>query len=164
MDSMTTQPNARIVTHNVPPAAPGKCVVCGFGGRDDRVYIDFGFDIDYYGVVYFCSECMTEVAAAVGYIKQDKYDRIQIENLKLEDKLRTALDERNGATDALRAYLNGGTAVGARAESEELPKADSPNKRPANKKPRPKSTISSDAKEPRPNDDGSNDGDTISLI
>ena len=163
MDPMTTEPNARIVVHNVPPAAPGKCVVCGFGGKDDRVYIDFGFDLDFYGVVYFCSECMTEVANGIGFVSADQYVRMQTENMKLHDQLRTALDERDGATHALRAYLNGGSAVGAAAESAELPKKSEPSKRPASKKPSPKPAVSSDAKESGPDDSSSDDGIVISL-
>lgn len=163
MAPMETQPNAKVVVHRHPPANPGKCVVCGFGGGDDRVYIDFGFDIDYYGAVYFCSFCMVEVANAVGYVSADQYDRMKIENMKLHDDIRTALDERNGATNALRAYLNGTGAVGAVAESEELPRPKQAVKQSAGKKPSPKPKPSSDVKESGPNDSSADDGDTISL-
>lgn len=46
-------------------AMPGKCAVCGTSsGR----FIDFGLDLDYYGVVYFCFEnCFREAANAFEY-------------------------------------------------------------------------------------------------
>lgn len=47
--------NGRFKYLDKPAAAPGKCAVCG---AVDRPVIDFGFDVDYYGAVYICVECM----------------------------------------------------------------------------------------------------------
>lgn len=53
------------IVHGSPPCLPGKCVVCGSThGR----FVDFGFDIDFYGVVYFCDKCFTEGANSLGYL------------------------------------------------------------------------------------------------
>jgi len=165
MDPTRTEPNGRVTVHRIPPAAPGKCVVCGFSGdvEESRLFVDFGFDIDYYGVVYFCSLCMTEVANAIGYVSIDQYNKVQTLNMELADKVLELTDERDAATNALRAYLNGRPGVGATSESEELPAKSEPIERPTTKKPKPKSTTSSDAKESRPNDSGDSDGDIISL-
>lgn len=163
---METKPNARIISHRVPPAAPGKCVVCGYSGgkdEDDRTFIDFGFDLDYYGVVYFCSSCMVEIANVIGFFSEDQYNKIARENLLLSDSLGTVRRERDAATDALRTYLNGGPAIGAVAESEELPKPVPPSKRPAPKKSGPKSEVSSNVTKQGPNDNGNDDGSIISL-
>jgi len=165
MDTTRTEPNGKVQVHRVPPAAPGKCVVCGFSGdvEDSRLFIDFGFDIDYYGVVYFCSLCMTEVANAIGFVSIDQYTKIQTLNMELVDRVEELTNERDASTNALRAYLNGRPGVGAVLESEELPKRSEAIERPANKKPRPKSTTSSDVKESGPDDSSSGDGDIISL-
>jgi hypothetical protein len=48
-----------------PLAIPGKCVTCG---AVDRPVIDTGWNIDYYGVVYFCTFCLTEVATVIGMV------------------------------------------------------------------------------------------------
>jgi hypothetical protein len=48
-----------------PQAIPGKCVVCG---AVDRPVVDTTWSIDYYGVVYFCVFCLTEVASIIGMV------------------------------------------------------------------------------------------------
>lgn len=166
MDVMETQPNARVISHRVPPAAPGKCVVCGYSGgkdEDERTFIDFGFDLDYYGVVYFCSGCMTEIANVLGFYDHEQWGALVKENLFLADSLETARDERNAATNALRTYLNGNPAVGAVAESEELPKPIPATKRPAPKKSGAKSEPRGNAKQQRSDDSSNDDGDIITL-
>lgn len=42
-----------------PPMPPAKCVVCGSTHGE---FVDFGFDLDFYGVIYFCSTCYGEGA------------------------------------------------------------------------------------------------------
>lgn len=53
-----------------PIASPGKCVVCG---AVNRPVIDFNFNIDWYGAVYFCTICMREAASKLGFISLEKY-------------------------------------------------------------------------------------------
>jgi hypothetical protein len=48
-----------------PMAIPGKCVICG---AVDRPVVDINWSIDYYGVVYFCISCLTEVATVIGMV------------------------------------------------------------------------------------------------
>lgn len=57
--------NSRFKLLDRPVAIPGKCVVCG---AVDRPVVDTGWSIDYYGVVYFCVFCLTEVAEVIGMI------------------------------------------------------------------------------------------------
>lgn len=42
-----------------PAIAPGKCAVCG---AVDRPVVDIGLDLDFYGVVYFCVDCLGEAS------------------------------------------------------------------------------------------------------
>jgi hypothetical protein len=88
----------------LPVALPGKCIVCGASDNTDgRKYLDFGFEIDFYGVVYFCTHCFSETAKAVGYISPDvasildtKIEEItaDAENFRAENvKLRVALNQ-----------------------------------------------------------------------
>lgn len=162
---MEVQPNARVQVYKHPPAAPGKCVVCGFGGdaEDSRTFIDFGFDLDYYGVVYFCSNCIVEVANAIGFVSGEQYEAVAKENADLTERLIGATNERDFAIDSLRAFLNGRPGVGSASESEELPKSVPPIEKPPRKQPRPKSKVSSNVEKPRPNDTSDNDGDSITI-
>lgn len=64
---MTAQPspNSRFQVVDRPVAAPGKCAVCG---ATDRACVDFGMDIDDYGVFYLCTHCMREGALVTGLV------------------------------------------------------------------------------------------------
>jgi len=79
-----------------PVAHPGKCVVCG---AVDRPCIDFGMDIDDYGAVYFCTDCMREGGLAAGLIHPRMYEQAQ---LGAEQSLYKYLQERE-----LRIVTNG---------------------------------------------------------
>lgn len=60
-------PNSRFSIHNVPPLPPGCCFVCKTGSVDDRKFLYFGKSFPMYGAIYFCSECIREIAEALGY-------------------------------------------------------------------------------------------------
>lgn len=72
-----------------PVAHPGKCIVCG---AVDRACIDFGMDIDDYGAVYFCFDCMREGGLAAGLIHPDVYTH---DTLGAKQLLHTYLYEHN---------------------------------------------------------------------
>lgn len=85
----------------IPQALPGKCVTCGYVGGDERKFVDFGFDVDFYGAVYFCTGCFVAAAKAFDYVSpevhQGKLDELQavnqiLQRLEAENaKLRGAL-------------------------------------------------------------------------
>lgn len=71
-----------------PVALPGKCACCGASDNDDgRKYVDIGFELDFYGVVYFCTHCLSEIAAAVGYVAPSLFKVVEEENFELANKV-----------------------------------------------------------------------------
>lgn len=84
-----------------PPALPGKCVVCGSVDCPDG-YVDTGWEIDFYGVVYFCAYCLRETLGVIGYLPVDSFkeltrrlleQRAKCELLEIEnEELRRGLD------------------------------------------------------------------------
>lgn len=90
------------ITRGTPICQPGKCIVCG---AVEGKFVDFGFEIDFYGVVYFCSHCVAEVSAAIGFLPVDRFSELEerlqeqinkSEELKSENsELRNALDSLN---------------------------------------------------------------------
>ncbi len=87
--------------------APGKCA--GWGGyRETDHYIDFGLELDFYGVVYLCLEvCFIEVANQLGFLSpnQAESQEARIESYRghtevLQGKL-TALEN---VRDAIADY------------------------------------------------------------
>lgn len=58
----------RVQLLDYPYAAPSKCVICGSGPEANRKFIDFKQSLEFYGAVYYCTDCMGEVAQQVGYV------------------------------------------------------------------------------------------------
>lgn len=104
-------PQSRIQVIDVPILAPGVCMVCGTAGVDDRKFIDFGKQVDWYGAVYLCSECIIEVARAIGFIPVAEFDKLLEEYKKIQaDKGMTDAKAEGiqSALDVLFAGYNGG--------------------------------------------------------
>lgn len=88
-----------------PRLLPGTCMLCGSSRTDDRQYIDIGKDIQFVGVIYFCTFCMTEIANALGCLMpeqakalEDELDAARQRILEFNEKDQAL----NGAIDSLR--------------------------------------------------------------
>lgn len=68
-------PQSRFRVTAMPILAPGTCVLCKSPGGDQRAFIDFGFQLDWYGAVYFCTECITEAATLIGLGSKVEYSK-----------------------------------------------------------------------------------------
>lgn len=88
-----------------PPMLPGKCAICGTVDTD-REYVDFGFELDYYGVVYFCNFCLAEMVALLGYIPTDRWKMIVDENIKLENTNEELQKQNQELKDAINHLSN----------------------------------------------------------
>jgi hypothetical protein len=60
-------PNSRFSIHEAPPLFPGCCFICSTGSGDGRKFLYFGKSLPLQGAIYFCSECVREIAEAIGY-------------------------------------------------------------------------------------------------
>lgn len=112
---MTVTPQSRIQILDIPVAAPGVCSMCGSSGGDGRKFLDYGKQLDWYGAVYFCTECVKEFSQAVDYIPVDafnsqaqeltklqiNYDQLVKRNKAVENALRTVLGRDNDSIDDL---------------------------------------------------------------
>lgn len=69
-------PNSRFRLSNVAKLNPGTCITCGSAGAPDdpRQFIDFGKTIEWFGVVYICTFCLTEVAKLLNLRDQSTSD------------------------------------------------------------------------------------------
>jgi hypothetical protein len=79
------QINGRFQLVDRPLAAPGKCAVCG---AVDRPVLDFGFDLDDYGVVYICVDDFKAGALLLGLV-----DVSQLVQPSLPEELQVLLNE-----------------------------------------------------------------------
>lgn len=87
MDTLSQQ---RVKLLDYPMAFPAKCAICGSGTKK---VVDFGLDIEFYGVVYFCEECVGTIAAVSGYAKpvEREYPLAEVEREEYE-RVRNILD------------------------------------------------------------------------
>lgn len=100
---MTTElsPQSRIKVLDIPVAAPGTCILCGTAGIDDRKFVDFGKTVDWIGVIYFCTECISEVARAVGWVPVAEFDKLLQELKKVQADKGIVEAKYSGVTSAL---------------------------------------------------------------
>ncbi len=60
--------------YDFPPVQPSKCANCGSSKVDGRKYVDIDLQVDWYGVVYFCTLCLHDIADKAGL-----YDELSAE-------------------------------------------------------------------------------------
>lgn len=95
--------NGRFQYSEKPLASPGKCAVCG---AVDRPVIDFGMDLDYYGAVFFCVDCLRG-AVQVADLYEDSAPKVRAVPLQFLDveAVNEYLARSNIANRALNSIL-----------------------------------------------------------
>lgn len=103
--TFATADSSRIRILDTPILAPGVCCICGAGRNDDRKYIDLGIDVDYIGVMYFCTFCMTELANTLGCLMPEQAQQLRDELDSARQTIINFQQEKaavHGAVDAIR--------------------------------------------------------------
>lgn len=92
--------NGRFKYSEKPMALPGKCAVCG---SVERPVIDFGADVDGYGAVLICADCIRTAAQLVSLVEGDVQTQV-VPPLNFLDV--EAVNEYLARTNAANAALN----------------------------------------------------------
>lgn len=73
----------------MPDKQQAKCSNCGSTKNDGRKYVDFGLDVDWYGIVFLCGNCIYDIAKAMNCFAQfvDRINRLEDRNKTLENLL-----------------------------------------------------------------------------
>ncbi len=98
-------PGSKFRVLDYPSSLPSKCAVCGNPGGDGRKFIDFGFDLDFFGTVYFCSICLNECVNTLEYPSPEQWNYAKEENERLANSLRK-LEAENVALRVSLSQLN----------------------------------------------------------
>lgn len=107
---MTTVDKFQII-EGYPPVSPNKCMTCG---KYHGTFIDFGFNDDWYGAVYFCSDCITGMASVLGYISSDEKDKFIAKIDEYVEKIKELEKEKDvyrNAVVALESFMRGTTVT-----------------------------------------------------
>lgn len=123
-----------------PPMSPYKCAACGRFSAEK--FIDWNFQLDWYGNVYLCLDCFTQCANQLQYMASDQWQNIVNElhdtenrNSELEAENRVLKDAlRNLGIVLDRDLIPGVSPVGEVKEPERVTGPRKGNSRP---KPRP---------------------------
>lgn len=96
---MTTTQSDKVVTTKY-PIAPSTCVVCLRSANGELEFIDFQMNLDIYGSVNICFDCMAPVADLLGYVKKKALEDadMQIRNLVEMNRELVENNERLNAT------------------------------------------------------------------
>jgi hypothetical protein len=84
----------------VPDFSPGNCANCGASKNDGRKYVDFGLQIEWYGTVYLCGDCLHDISDTMGLFEKQN-EKV----LHLEERLAT-MEEIHSRGEALHELVN----------------------------------------------------------
>ena len=122
-------PHSRFTILDSPIKKPGVCALCTSPGGDGRQFVDFGKSVEWYGVVYFCTFCISEAARLLGFVSPDEVNVKNTQINGLNDILGETNDERGQFAEAydaamvlLRDHLNGDCLPSVPAD--EIPEAE----------------------------------------
>jgi hypothetical protein len=95
------------VIEGTPPCLPGKCVLCGTSQHSEG-FIDIGFELDFYGVIYFCFDCVKEIGLAVKLVPIEEY----LAKMISVEELSATITRLQNENKELRNALNSLNTVG----------------------------------------------------
>lgn len=95
----------RIVTE---PALPATCAICVRSANGQIRFIDFNADLDYYGAIVICEDCMRESLTLLGFTDEINFTNKVSELEKKQQELEVAQNE----LDKYRTIVNGLRDVG----------------------------------------------------
>jgi hypothetical protein len=96
--------SSRFAVLQSPVALPAKCAVCG---TPQGPLLDFGLDIDMYGVVYFCLTCLEAAAARANLFEKYSVKSEQVRNdLQAYGDLKRRINEVRSNAESTASSIN----------------------------------------------------------
>lgn len=98
---------------------PGKCISCGTVSID-RKYVDLEISVDFFGQIYFCTECFAAIAYDLNWVRQSDFEdlntrldgilegleRLRRENEALKNVLAIVFANKFSDVDDIRMYTD----------------------------------------------------------
>lgn len=98
--SVYNNPAARFVIVAVPPLSPGHCFSCTRNVCEDG-FVDGQIFIDYVGGIYFCADCVREMAALFGLVDATQLEAKYAAALAELDQLQSSVENLESQVDTL---------------------------------------------------------------
>lgn len=99
------QPHAKYQVVEQPSALPGCCFLCRAASTDRKWFVDVGLQEEFYGAVYLCNACITEISETVGWSTPDRTDDFIFE-------IATLREQNDMLRDQIRALMTMEAAIG----------------------------------------------------
>lgn len=106
----------RIQIQEAPMAAPGHCALCG---TTQGPVVDFGMEMEFYGVIYFCIDnCLVQLANAFDYHSPRQWKMMMAQINEQRDEINALRDENERLNIAINSLtdLSGRVPVNRTAE------------------------------------------------
>lgn len=118
----TTQSDKAIITKY--PISPSKCVICLRSSNGVLDFVDFQMNLDIYGSVNICADCIAPVADLLGYVSLEVVRGIMEQNNNLVDTNR----ELVAKNEQLNATLDSILKLRPDVQSSDLSTDEKPSK------------------------------------
>jgi hypothetical protein len=136
-----------------PPCQPGKCAICGNCGDGNSEFLDIGLELDYYGVVYFCSTCVYgDILKALDLVTREKYQELEGRLTEVTAEYLRLRIEKEELKNALGAVVNNFSPP-ANPDSEQLNVVETPQPATQNTKPTSRKTTAAKSGPAKQNDE-----------
>ena len=93
---------------SAPVQTPGVCSGCGSSSVEDRKYVDMAFTLDFYGVVYICTFCFTQVCNQLGFLNPEQTIKLETELEAARNHIFEFRAKEKALDDAISTLRNSG--------------------------------------------------------
>jgi hypothetical protein len=103
VNTAVSEGSGRVFVVTEPPL-PATCAVCGRNANGTIKFVDFNKDLDYYGAVVICEDCIKECMGLLEYVPGSKLEEVIQALTQTIEELEVAkneLDRYKSAFDAL---------------------------------------------------------------
>lgn len=108
----------RIQIVDAPPAAPGHCAICG---TTQGPMVDFGMNVEFFGVIYFCvAGCLVELANSFDYHSPRQWKMVMNQIKDQQDELNQLRDQN----EQLRSDLGSISRLSGLSSISRVPELD----------------------------------------
>lgn len=79
--------SARVTRIPAPIASPGQCMICGKNEHPKGFAATDNLDIEFYGTIYFCADCVGDYARVFGFVSEEKVEELKQEVSRQAEEL-----------------------------------------------------------------------------
>lgn len=111
----SVNPSGRVQVYPSPVAAPGQCGMCG-KAEHPKGFVDIRMDFEFYGVLYFCYDCVGDIGRAVGFYAPEDLSSLRARVERQDDELVILREAILGMESTVDGLLKNVGRIGRRVD------------------------------------------------